>query len=177
MKRYCMSRAVCYAGVCPADAPHLAPALPVVTEHGNTAAACCMLCAAQACAPLMLCAPDGTQFEMRGAVHVALGDMAAEQLLAPPGAVGDPAATLSTPALVNQVSHCGTSNLELVWGLPISELVWDLRLHEWGIVAGFQSCKWNPSKSGHPAPTLIPEHPLRPFVCLFLHKGPQIGTD
>jgi len=61
----------------------------------------------QDCAPLTLLAPNGARFEFRGAVELALGNISEEQLLAPPDAVGDAAATVSRQGLVNQVRARG----------------------------------------------------------------------
>ncbi|KAF5838803.1 hypothetical protein DUNSADRAFT_2188, partial [Dunaliella salina] len=57
----------------------------------------------QDCAPLTLLSPNGSRFEFRGAMELAMGNISVEQLFAPPDAVGDEAATISRPALVNQV--------------------------------------------------------------------------
>lgn len=57
----------------------------------------------QNCAPLTLVAPNGSRFEFRGALEVAMGAVSPAQLLTPPDAVGDDAATISREALANQV--------------------------------------------------------------------------
>jgi len=55
------------------------------------------------CAPLTLLSPNGSRFEFRGAMELAMGSISVEQLFAPPDAVGDEAATIRREALVNQV--------------------------------------------------------------------------
>lgn len=50
--------------------------------------------------------------------QVAKGNMSAEQLLAPPHAVGDPAATLTAPQLTNQVRYW-VESLSAVISVPL----------------------------------------------------------